>query len=379
MNIGYDATAIPPRLTGAGVYIKELIRALTQMDRTNRYFVFAQPAHLQDMDISYSHVQKIPLEFSSIPKRLLWEQTGLPALASSLHLDLLHSPHYTMPLRCPCKRIVTFHDMTFITMPEVHGRFKRIFFRNMMKHSGSHADRLLADSESTRQDMHRILGIDLQRIDTAPLAADDAYRPLAAAETEAHCAVHSLTPGRFLLFVGVLEPRKNVPALVRAYASVHKKHPDIPLVIAGKKGWMYDEIFAAVQQLGLTESVRFLGYIPREEQIGLYNGARLFVYPSQYEGFGLPVLEALQCGAPVLTSNLSSMPEVAGDAALLVSPQDEAGLANAMLQVLEDDHLAAQMKERGLERARQFSWQRCAELTLQAYETAAGVSAALSL
>jgi glycosyltransferase involved in cell wall biosynthesis len=320
VRIAFDATAIPANRAGAGNYIFFLVQALAQVDRVNQYFVFAKPEHIETFGIAQENFEFIGITQPSVPRRLLWEQMGLPRELRRRHVDLLHSPHYTMPLRAVCKSVVSFPDMIFILMPQVHGRGRRTFFQLMMRWSARHADRLIAISESTRQDMYRRLHVPLDRIVTTVLAASDTYRPLPASETHSVCDRYGLTPGAYVYYVGVLEPRKNIPVLLEAYAKLADEFPAVPLVIAGKKGWMYDAVFQQVTALGLQERVRFLGYVPDADLAALYNGARVFVYPSQYEGFGLPVLEAMQCGTPTITTNISSMPEVAGDAALLVAP-----------------------------------------------------------
>ena len=207
-----------------------------------------------------------------------------------------------------------------------------------------------------------------ERITTTPLAAGPGFYVPSAAEVDEACARYGLTPGRYLLYLGVLEPRKNVPHLLDAYARIAARFPDVPLVIAGKKGWFYEAIFEKVKALKLEAQVRFPGYVPDADLPRLYGGARAFVYPSRYEGFGLPVLEAMQCGVPTITSNVSSMPEVAGEAALLVSPDDCGGLADAMTRLLTDDALAQDLSRRGLAQARQFTWERCARETRAVYQ-----------
>ena len=177
-------------------------------------------------------------------------------------------------------------------------------------------------------------------------------------------------PGGYILYVGMLEPRKNVDRLVEAFGTVADQLSGIDLVIAGRRGWMYEEIFARVEALGLRDRVRFTGYVVSHDLPALYGGARLFAYPSKYEGFGLPVLEAMSCGAPVVTTNVSSMPEVAGDAAILVAPDDVAGLAAALLRVSGDHALRDDLRCRGLARAKTFSWERCARETIAVYEAA---------
>jgi glycosyltransferase involved in cell wall biosynthesis len=371
MRIAFDATAIPANRTGAGNYIFNLVRALAEIDSHNEYMVFAKPEHVAEFGITQPNVHFSAVDLASRPLRLAWEQVGLPLRLRQLRVDLLHSPHYTMPLPKTCRSVVTFCDMTFHLLPEMHSRLKQIFFRRMMRWSADHADKLIAISESTRRDVMRLLNVAPQRILSIPLAASPDYRPLPADRVADVCARYALTPGRYIAYVGVLEPRKNLPLLIEAYAALAAEFPELPLVIAGKKGWMYDEIFRRLTELGIAERVRFLGYVPDADLIPLYNGARVFVYPSRYEGFGLPVLEAMQCGTPVITTNVSSMPEVAEDAALLIAPDDVAGLTGALRRVLTDDRLAQDLGQRGRARAAIFSWQRCARETLQVYQALA--------
>ncbi|HEX6288541.1 MAG TPA: glycosyltransferase family 1 protein [Herpetosiphonaceae bacterium] len=369
MRIGFDATAIPHNRTGAGNYIFNLVQALAQIDRSNDYAIFARPDHIGEFGIDQPNVQFWGVDLTSRPVRLAWEQVGLPWNIRRLKLDLLHSPHYTMPIPRLCKSVVTFCDMTFYLLPEMHSPSKRMFFQRMMRWSARHADRLIAISESTQRDVIRLLNVRPERIVATPLAASPDYRPLPQTHVAPVCARYDLTPGQYIYYVGVLEPRKNIPALIEAYATIAAEFPHVPLVIAGKKGWMYDEIFKRVVELGLEQQIRFLGYIPDDDVIPLYNGARVFVYPSRYEGFGLPVLEAMQCGVPVITTNVSSMPEVADGAALLVPPGEIPALAAALREVLTDDELARDLARRGLARAAHFSWRRCAAETLEVYQS----------
>ncbi len=371
MRIAFDATAIPANRTGAGNYIFNLVQALARIDAQNEYYIFAKPDHIDEFGIDQPNFRFQSVDLSSRPLRLAWEQFGLPFGLKRLGVDVLHSPHYTMPIPKTCKSVVTFCDMTFHLLPDMHSLLKRIFFRRMMRWSARHADRLIAISESTRRDVMRLLNVAPQRILSIPLAASSDYCALPAEHVAETCTRYGLTPGTYIYYVGVLEPRKNVPLLLEAYAALAAEFPDVPLVIAGKKGWMYDEIFRRVTALGLEQQVRFLGYIPDSDLAPLYNGARVFVYPSRYEGFGLPVLEAMQCGTPVITTNVSSMPEVAEDAALLVAPDDRAGLTSALRRVLTDDTLARDLAQRGRARATNFSWQRCARETLQVYQSLA--------
>jgi glycosyltransferase involved in cell wall biosynthesis len=372
VRIGIDATALPQQRTGVANYVFGLVRGLAAVDGDNSYVVFAKPHHIAELGVDRPNFRFQPVEFPARGLRLAWEQVGLPRHVRAERLDVLHSPHYTMPLRHAARSVVTFCDMTFVLQPEVHQPVKRMFFPAMMRWSARHADRLITISESTRDDLLRLWDVDPERTTAVPLAAGPEYRPVSADAAAAACGRHGLRPGGYILYVGVLEPRKNVDRLVAAFGQAGARLGGLDLVIAGRRGWMYDEIFAQVQALGLEDRVRFTGYVAQEDLPGLYGGARLFAYPSRYEGFGLPVLEAMRCGVPVVTTNVSSMPEVAGDACLLVSPDDVLGLADAMARLVEQPALAAELGRRGQERAAAFTWERCARETRAVYEQALG-------
>jgi glycosyltransferase involved in cell wall biosynthesis len=372
MRVGIDATAVPQQRTGAGNYIVNLIRNLPRVDNANEYVVFGTSAHEQELLPAGGapNVRFVRRDFPGRGARLAWEQVGLPRQVRANRLDVLHSPHYTMPLRHSARSVVTFCDMTFVLHPDLHQGIKRVFFPAMMRLSARRADRLIAISESTREDLVGMWGVDRSRVSAIPLAADEHFQPRPQAEIAGVCGRYDLRPGDYILYVGMLEPRKNVDRLVEAFGQAAGDLIGIDLVIAGRRGWMYDQIFARVEELGLQGRVRFTGFVPGADLPALYSGARLFAYPSKYEGFGLPVLEAMSCGAPVVTTNVSSMPEVAGDAALLVAPDDVAGLAAALKRLANDSGLRDGLVCRGLERARTFSWERCARETIAVYEAA---------
>jgi glycosyltransferase involved in cell wall biosynthesis len=372
VRIGIDATALPFQRTGVANYVFGLLRGLAAVDGDNAYVVFAKPAHIAQFGIDRPNFRFVPVEFRFRGVRLAWEQVGLPRRVRAERLDVLHSPHYTMPLRHAARSVVTFCDMTFLLHPELHQSIKRAYFPAMMRWSARNADQLITISKSTRNDLVRLWDVEASRVTPIPLAAGVEYRPASRDVVAATCHRLGLRPGGYILYVGVLEPRKNVDRLIAAFGLAGERLQGLDLVIAGKRGWMDQEIFAQVQALGLTQRVRFTGYVAQEELPGLYGGARLFAYPSRYEGFGLPVLEAMRCGVPVVTTNVSSMPEVAGDAGLLVSPDDVAGLADAMARLAADPVLAADLGRRGQERAAEFSWERCARETRAVYERAMG-------
>ncbi len=374
MRIGIDATALPPLLLGAGNYVAHLTRALLKVDSKNEYVVFVKP----EQRFLFEPRQGLEMVNAPLAGRVLrvaWEQTVLPLLARRYRLDVLHSPHYTMPLLKPCPTVVTFHDMTFFLHPQLHRLYKKIFFRTAIRLSARRADAIIADSESTRQDIIRILKLEAEKIIAVPLGVSDAFQPCRDAAERERVRQKYRLPLSFILAVGVLEPRKNVSALVRAFKSLVERGIPHSLVIVGKKGWQFGEIFHTVASLRLEDRVIFTDFVPENDLPFLYHMADLFVYPSLYEGFGLPVLEAMACSVPVITSNVSSMPEIVGDpsassgqvAGILVNPRDEVELADAMQRVLTDRALHDKLARDGRARSKSFSWERTARETLAVY------------
>jgi glycosyltransferase involved in cell wall biosynthesis len=303
-------------------------------------------------------------------RRIAWEQTRLAA--ESRRLDLLHGLAYAAPLAAACPTVVTVHDLSFLRFPSAFRRFNRVYLSWMTRAATRRAARVIAVSESTRQDVIRLCGVPAERVIVIPNGVSPEFCPADAADVAVFRRQKGL-PDRYILFLGTLEPRKNLVRLVDAYAQWRDAAPAgcraIKLVVAGGKGWFYEQVFARVQALGLTDMVLFPGFVPAGELPWWYRGAALFVYPSLFEGFGLPVIEAMACGTPAITSTASSLPEVAGDAALLVDPDDTAGLAAAIGQVLEDPATAARLAAAGPVQAAQFSWPRTAQETVALYQS----------
>jgi glycosyltransferase involved in cell wall biosynthesis len=368
MRIGIDATALPERPVGAGNYIIQLIRSLAALMEDDELVVFAQRGRQGLIDQpGLKGAQWILASDKSPALRLIWEQTVLPVLVRRARLDLLHSPHYTRPWSLPCTSVVTFHDMTFFLYPEMHTRPKRLFFPLAIRSSARRADALIADSESTRRDAMRLLSIPPGKICTIPLGIGAEFHPVTDAALLAACRDKYGLPQDFILFVGTVEPRKNLPMLLRAYARLLRSGPAASLVIVGRYGWMYEQVFRQIEELGLKDHITFTGYVPAEDLPVVYNLARLFVYPSLYEGWGFPPLEAMACGTPVITTSVSSMQENVGDAGLLVPPQDEGALHEALRRLLADAHLREDLSYKGRQRAAEFTWTRTARETLNLY------------
>src|SRR5688572_26534128 len=318
-----------------------------------------------------------PFPTTSPVIRILWEQTCLPALAVRDRLDVLHCPLNVQPVLTTRPVVLTIHDLSFIRFPERFSRLKQRYLVTLTRYSARRARRILTDSAATRDDVIAAFGIPASRVDVVYGACDADFRPLDrsnAEEVDAQEAFrrkHHL-PERVILYLATLEPRKNVDRLVHAYARLVKRGFPHALVLAGGKGWGYERIFRAIEEHGLTDRVILPGYVSREEQPRWYNAADLFVYPSQYEGFGLPPLEAMACGIPVVTSNSSSLPEVVGSAGITVNVDDVEALADAMAAVLLDPAEAARLRELGVQRAATFTWESAAAACVAAYRTAAG-------
>jgi glycosyltransferase involved in cell wall biosynthesis len=280
---------------------------------------------------------------------------------------------FVAPLFSPCPTVVTVLDLSFLRFPEAFKTFNRLYLGLMTRVSVRRASRVIAISESTRQDVIALLGASPDRVHRVYCGVDSAFRPLPRAEVDAFRRRKSL-PERFILNLGTIEPRKNVMRLVEAYASLVTSAPgemaDVPLVVAGGKGWLADPIYRRVQELGMHDRVRFVGYVPEADKQLWYNAATCFCYPSLYEGFGLPPLEAMACGVPVITADAASLPEVVGDAGLTVPPLDVGALAEALRRVLLDPALRADLAVRGRARALRFSWTEAARQTAQIYALA---------
>jgi glycosyltransferase involved in cell wall biosynthesis len=372
MRVAIDATAIPRQMAGAGVYTDSLIRAICRVDNENDYVIFARRGAFADL--ARPGFRIVPTPTPNRPARLLWEQCLLPLQLRRRGVDLLHSPHHTMPLVAPgCLRVVTFHDLTFFLLPGRYPASRRLYFQAVSRASARRADALIVPSETVKGDVARILAVPQSRITTVYEAPAPVFRPIEDGAMLAQVRQKYRLPDRFILNVGSLEPGKNRASLIQAFHRLRQRGLGHRLVIVGQKAWKYEGDFELVERLGLGEAVLFTGYVPAEELAALYSCAELFVFPSLYEGFGLPVLEAMACGAPVVTSNLSAMPEVAGRAAMLIEPRDIEGLADAMERPLRYSRVRTSLRSRGLKRAAEFSWERAARETVAVYErTAAG-------
>jgi len=364
------------RQAGVSKYTELLINYLTQLDHLDEFFIyFGNGSH----PTSFAAAPNFRLRPSHLPTvrppiRIGWEQFLAPAILLRDKVDLLHCPVNVVPLAAPCKTIVTIHDLGFMRYPERYRAAKRRYLHLATSLSARRAAHIITDAESGRQEIIELLKMPPEKVSTVPLGVDSRFQPLDATII-AQFRQDKQLPARFVLYLGTLEPRKNLPLLLRGFARLRQEQPQavqgVELVLGGAKGWLYDEIFRLVQELGLEPLTHFPGYVNEEELPLWYNSAECFVYPSVYEGFGLPPLEAMACGCPVITSNTSSLPEVVGEAGLTVGPEDEVALSEALFRLLTNPAERASRRGQGLAQARKFSWQETARRTLEIYRQVA--------
>jgi glycosyltransferase involved in cell wall biosynthesis len=362
-------------MAGAGVYTYQLVRALAEARPRHRLVVFARGGLFDDL-AAERRLHVIAVAPSSRGARLAWEQTVLPLLLRRLRIDVLHSPHHhtpvaaALPLGARPKLVVTVHDVTFMRLPGRYPLARRLYMEAVTRAAARVADAIITPSQTVRGEVIERLGVRPERVVAIPEAAAAIYREAPRMQIEEVRARYGL-PETYILSVGSLEPGKNRARLFRACAALRDKGVGCTIAVVGQPAWRYERDYDLVRELGLAGRVIFLGYVPDHDMPALYSGASLLAFPSLYEGFGLPVLEAMACGAPVVTSNVSATAEIAGDAALLIDPQDTTAIASAIERLLCDDGLRAELRERGLARAKEFSWERAARETLLLYELVA--------
>ncbi|MBI5955550.1 MAG: glycosyltransferase family 4 protein [Chloroflexi bacterium] len=373
MRIGIDARLLYYQQAGIGQYTLRLVEALAQVDRENEY-VLLQSRKDRSILVREPNFRRHALW---TPPHHRFEQLALSLELAPVKVDVLHQPDFIPPWRRRCPAVVTIHDLGFLHYPETLTEASKRYY-GQIHWAVKSAEQIIAVSECTKEDLARLTSAPESKVTVIYEAAGPQFHPIEDQSALKDAKARYGIVGDFILFVGTIEPRKNLSNLVRAYAYLIKekaRDQALPkLIIAGKRGWLFEEVFSLVEEWDLGYAIRFIGSVPAEDLPYLYNAARLFVYPSLYEGFGLPLLEAMSCGTPAVASDRSSLPEIAGDAALLVPPEDPEKMAQAIWQALTDEELRRELRQKGLAQAQGFSWERTAKQTIQVYQKAAGLA-----
>jgi glycosyltransferase involved in cell wall biosynthesis len=354
--------------TGNETYVVQLAEAL---GRLGGYGYRLYTPHPKDVPPEVFSSPAVSVRaFRDVPSfmRIPWLY---PRLARKDGLSLLHMTYVAPPILA-CPLILSIHDVSYRVYPQFFSPRVRLLLGLLVRPGARRAARIITISESAKRDIVRFYRVPPERIVVTPLAAGGQFRPQSESDVSRVRRSYKL-PTRYILAVGNVQPRKNLPRLVRAFGTLVTDIPDLALVIAGQSGWQGSEVEATVRQLGLAERVRFTGFVPNADLPALYGGAELFCYPSLYEGFGLPPLEAMACGTPTVTSNTASLPEVVGDAAVTVDPTSVAEISSALRSLLEDPRRRADYSRRGIARAALFSWDHTARLTRDVYAAVSGV------
>ena len=365
MKIGIDARPIQGQFTGDSTYWRGLIEALARLDVE---IILYLDARLPEPEIAVS--KSIPVRILHAPWGRVWSAWTFPRALKEDGVQVAHV-QYTIPPRMPCPTVTTIHDVSFKRFPEFFKLKDRLILDHAVKRASKKAAWIIVPSEHARNELIQLYRIDPGKIAVTYEGVDQQYQPMDRGAARASVEKYGIS-SPFILTLGVIQPRKNLGRLLEGFArlkgnleSGHK------LVIVGKQGWLEADLRRRIDKLDLANDVILTGYVPYEDLPVLYNAAEVFVYPSVYEGFGLPPLEAMACGTPAITGNQSSLPEVVGEAGLMVDPYDPDAFADAMARVLSSESLRAEMSARGLDQAKKFSWDKMAQETLEIYRAVA--------
>jgi glycosyltransferase involved in cell wall biosynthesis len=376
MRIAINAWFLDQPGTGSGQYLHGLLQSLPGLASEHQFLLFAPPGRVElqvpGLQVSLQALSS-PFWRSDLGK-VLFEQVAFPWACRRWGADVAHVPYWGSPLRPPVPTVVTVHDLIPLLLPAYRGGLPVRLYTRLVAGAAQRADVVLTDSLASKRDAEAHLGLPAERVQAIYLAPAPHFRPEPQEEDEVIRSRYGLPP-RYVLYLAGHDVRKNVAKLIEAFATVAQADDDVVLAVGGRlpertRPPLYDPR-PLVESLGIGEYVRFLGWVEEDDKPALYRGAACAVFASRYEGFGLPVLEALACGTPLVTSNTSSIPELAGDAAFVVDPDDVAGLSGAILGCLVDEPLAAELRQRGPQQAALFRWADTARQTLAAYEEAA--------
>jgi glycosyltransferase involved in cell wall biosynthesis len=364
MRVGIDARLVYYSKAGIGQYIIHLTRALAKLDTPDDIFFLLQSRKDQTKIIYNSNFQRKSLW---TPSHHRLEQPAIRIETARLGLDLLHSPDFIPPFKRSYKSVITVHDLAFLLYPQFMTKEAARYY-GQIDHAVRSTDHIIAVSKATKQDIINFLGVPSEKITVIYEGRNPAYHPIDKAEARAICRQNWDLDGDFVFFISTIEPRKNIPTLLKAYRCLRDAYKrKEKLVLAGSKGWLFEEVDQTIKELGLENDVILIGRVQDADVNYLYNAASMLVFPSFYEGFGLPPLEAMACGTPVIVSKIKVMPEIVGDAALLVDPHDVEDLTVAMNRLLTDESLRQDLIAKGYKRADKFSWEKAARETLDVY------------
>lgn len=389
MKIGVDCSLVLSQMTGIGQYTFNLVKSLIELDKKNDYLLYPIFEYNRDYSFHIKNLrelqhQNIKIAYQNIPKKVvkgLWNKklsnfnVNLFFLEQSLkfgNIDLIHSTTFYLPkLNKKCAKVVTIYDVSFITHPEHHTTETVDNCTKGTREAVGIADAILVISEHTKKDLIKYFNVPTEKITVTYLGKDETFKKVSDVETINHFLEQYNLPQNYILFVGSFEPRKNIKCLINSYARLPKYlRENHKLVIAGAKGWLNNDIYQLVQDLKIEHNIQFTGYVPQEVMAVLYSQASIFVYPSLYEGFGLPVLEAMSCETPVITSNISSIPEITGkDGAVLINPLNFEELSVKIQEVLESSIISDRLSKNGKLQSEKFSWNKCAKETLEVYQS----------
>lgn len=376
-RVGINARYLQRQMTGIEKYTYELIKNVALNDpNTDYYIFFMKNIPVPDMDFP-GNVKKINSRFSGkrVSIKLFWELVYLFFEIKKYKLDVFHGPAFFVPLLKPkrCKFITTVHDLAFLTSPKTFTFSTRLYFFLLFKVSLKLCDKIIAVSNVTKKDMIEHYSIHEEKVLVIHSGISAFYKPTSSEERKKKVLLKYNILEKYILFVGALSPRKNVVSILKAYKTYNtylqkqQKKESITLVLVGKKAWLYDDIFSFIFENKMGKSVLFLDYVPENDLVVLYSNAELFLFPSLYEGFGFPVLEAMACGTPVITSNVSSLPEVAGNAAILVDPKNVEEITEAMIKITHNPKLKEEFIKKGKEQVKKFTWKESAQKTIEVY------------
>ncbi len=373
-RIAIDMTSTPRNKTGIGRYIKNLVESLQKEDSGNEYYLFAHSDDLDGFDITASNFHFVPVNSNILRKtylRILWEQFVLPFRLKKLNVDIILSPNFTMPYLSPAKKVVAYHDLTYFFMPEMHTTLKREMFKTYIRLSAKASSAILAISENTKNDIINYFPNTKDKIFLTPLGVAPNFYAFKNRQVETINLQEKYNlPQEYILYVGTIEPRKNVINLIKAYEMLSPQTKNkYKLVLCGKKGWLYEDLFAYYEKSPDKDNIVFSGFITDEDLPYLYHQSALFAYVSHYEGFGIPLIESMACGTPLVTSNTSSMKEIAIDAALLVDPERPDEIATAIERILSDKTLQETLKSHYSSKLDYYNWEHCAKNTVEVFKS----------